>query len=288
MSRKPPVENGPEREAEREAPSLPRLIAIQSVPRSGSSWLGQIFKSAPQVAFRYQPLFSYAFKGRLGPASNRSACIRFFQDLRCTTDPFVLQKDSGIHPDYPQFPENVHASHLVMKEVRYHHILRNLMAQMPELRVIGLVRHPCAVLDSWIHAPREFKREWDIASQWRSGALKNQGRPEDFFGFDKWKEVAQLFLDLKAEHPVRMQVVRYADLNADPVGITKGIFEKCGLAFGTSTEAFIHASQSKDMDDTYSVYRKARPDDAWENRLAPEIAREVLEELGGSPLECFL
>ncbi len=273
---------------DKNAMTLPQLIAIQSVPRSGSSWLGQIFKSAPQVAFRYQPLFSYAFKGRLDPASSRPESLRFFQDLLHTGDPFVLQKDSGIHPDYPQFAEHSHVSHLVMKEVRYHHILPNLMAKLPELKVIGLVRHPCAVIDSWIHAPREFKPEWNVATQWRSGALKNQSRPEDFYGFDKWKEVAQLFLDLAEEHPGQMLLVRYADLNSDAIGITKDIFEKCGLPFGPATGEFIHASQSKDVDDTYSVYRKTRPDNGWKNRLAPEITREILQDLVGSPLEYFL
>ena len=34
-------------------------VAIFGVPRSGTSWLGQIFNSSPMVAYRFQPLFSY-------------------------------------------------------------------------------------------------------------------------------------------------------------------------------------------------------------------------------------
>lgn len=44
-------------------------IAIFGVPRSGTSWLGQLFNSSERVAYRYQPLFSYAFKGRLNENS---------------------------------------------------------------------------------------------------------------------------------------------------------------------------------------------------------------------------
>ncbi|MBK9627025.1 MAG: sulfotransferase [Flavobacteriales bacterium] len=165
-----------------------QLVSIQSVPRSGSSWLGQIFRSSDQVAFRFQPLFSYAFKGRLDPHSSREEILEFFEDIHRTDDDFVLQRDAAIHVDYPAVQEPATASHVVMKEVRYNNIVRNLLEQVPEIKVIGLVRHPCAVIDSWIHAPREFDPQWSIAEEWRLGAKKNQGRPEEFFGFDKWKK----------------------------------------------------------------------------------------------------
>ena len=266
----------------------PHIIAIQSVPRSGSSWLGQIFKSSPRVEFRFQPLFSYAFKGRLGPASSAEEIRRFFEDIQATTDDFVLQKDRSIHGDYPELEERSEVTHLVMKEVRYNHIVRNMVEQLPELKVIGLVRHPCAVLDSWIHAPREFKPEWTVEEQWRSGALKNQGRPEEFFGYDKWKEVAELFVELEASRPDQMKVVRYADLNADPIATVKDLFSFCGLECGPETESFIRASRSKEGTDANSVYRLERPDDAWKARLPGHISETIIADLMEGPLARFL
>ena len=265
-----------------------KIIAIQSVPRSGSSWLGQIFKSSPQVAFRFQPLFSYAFKDRLGPESAREECLRFFEDILRTNDEFILQRDPGIHVDYPEFSESAEATHLVMKEVRYNNILSNLMDRVPELKVVGLVRHPCAVIDSWIHAPREFSSEWNVEEQWRTGALKNLDRPEEFFGFNKWKEVARLFTALEARHPSGMKIVTYAELNAEPVSTVKDIFTFCGLEFGPATEAFIQASRSKEGRDANSVYRRVRPDAAWKTRLPTGIANTILNELRGGQLERFL
>lgn len=240
------------------------------------------------MAFRFQPLFSYAFKSRLGPQSTRQECLQFFEDILRTKDPFVLQQDPNIHVDYPAFAESARPTHVVMKEVRYNHILPNLMAVLPEIQVIGLVRHPCAVMDSWIHAPREFKPEWNVQEQWRSGALKNQGRQEEFFGFDKWKEVAGLFLQLEAHYPGRMKVVRYADLNAEPMATVRELFQFCGLAFGPATEAFIRSSRSADGGDANSVFRKARPDDAWTKRLDPAISGTILNELVNGPLARFL
>ena len=264
------------------------LIGIHGVPRSGTSWLAQIFRSCPSVLLRFQPLFSYAFKGRLTPVSSRDEILDFFDELRDTQDAFVLQKDPNIHVEYPEFEEQLAATHLVYKEVRYNHILRNLTAQVPELKLIGLVRHPCAVIDSWINAPREFKPEWSVDEEWRSGALKNQGRPEECFGFDKWKEVAELFLALEAELPGQVRVVRYADLNADPVRVVEELFAFCGLHFGSETRDFIGESRSRPGSDANSVYRLVRPDDAWRARLPKAIAESIIAELEGGPLARFL
>lgn len=264
-----------------------RLVTIQSVPRSGSSWLGQILKSAPGVQFRFQPLFSYAFKGVIGAGSTRSEILSFFEAILRTEDDFVLQR-SEVHVEYPEMAERTEVTHLVMKEVRYNNVVRNMLQQIPELKMVGLVRHPCAVIDSWIHAPREFKPEWSVEEQWRSGALKNQGRPEEFFGFDKWKEVAALFLQLKQEFPDQVHIVRYADLNDDTETTVRALFNFCGLPFGPETAAFIAASKSKQGRDANSVYRMARKDDAWKGRLPRSIADTVVGELEGTDLARFL
>ncbi|MCA9449370.1 MAG: sulfotransferase domain-containing protein [Candidatus Omnitrophica bacterium] len=267
---------------------LQNLVTIQSVPRSGSSWLGQIFRSSPQVAFRFQPLFSYAFKGRIGSDSSRVEILRFFNDIRDSEDDFIHQRDRAVHVEYPEFTESMNASHTVMKEVRYNNVVRNMVEQVPELKLIGLVRHPCAVLDSWFNAPREFKPEWSFEEEWRSGSKKNMGRPEEAFGFDKWKEVAQLFLDLEREKPDRVKVVRYARLNSDPMKVVADLFDFCELDFGQRTIDFIRQSRSKEGTDANSVYRLERADIAWKKRLPEHIIATVHEELSDGPLSAFL
>jgi hypothetical protein len=67
------------------------IVGIHGAPRSGTSWLGQLFNSSEHVAYRYQPFFSYAFKERLSVRSGALEIQRFFDDLRNTEDDFVLQ-----------------------------------------------------------------------------------------------------------------------------------------------------------------------------------------------------
>ena len=52
-------------------------VAIHGAPRSGTTWLGQIFNASPRTQYRYQPLFSYRFKGQLQPTSSASEVARF-------------------------------------------------------------------------------------------------------------------------------------------------------------------------------------------------------------------
>ena len=47
-----------------------KLIAIHSMPRSGSTWLGSIIDSHPHICYKHQPLFSYCLKGYLDETSD--------------------------------------------------------------------------------------------------------------------------------------------------------------------------------------------------------------------------
>ena len=61
-------------------------IAIHSVPRSGSSWVGQIFNSSQDVNFRFQPLFSYTFKDYLNQKSSLNDVNTFFDLINKSDD----------------------------------------------------------------------------------------------------------------------------------------------------------------------------------------------------------
>lgn len=265
-----------------------RVIAIHGAPRSGTSWLGQIFNSSPQVAYRFQPLFSYAFKSRIGPDSTRAEILAFFSDIHASRDDFLLQTDKLDSGAYPRFRKHENQDVLVYKEVRYHHILKNLLTLVPEVRVIGLVRHPCAVLNSWLRAPREFLPEWDVEREWRMAPSKNQGRPEEFYGFEKWMEVAQLFLELAQAYPDRFLLVRYVDLLRDTRRAVERLFSFTGLEISEQTLNFLDASGRADHPDTYAVFRRKGRDIAWKEELPTSIQNAVVDELRETPLAMFL
>ncbi len=264
------------------------VVFLHGVPRSGTSWLAQILNSSPSVAFRFQPLFSYAFKNRLNSESSRSDVNSFLQQVFLTSDQFILQKERVLDGSYPSFRKLLPATHLAVKHVRYHNLLEHLLHVHSGIRLVLMLRHPCSVINSWLRAPREFLPEWNTLTEWRFAEKKNCGRPEEFFGFEKWKEASRLFIKLASNYPERVKLVRYSRLNSDTQDTVAELFRFCGLEMTEQTQGFLNVSRSVEKSDTYSVFRKNNSDVKWKTQLEKEIAEAILNDLKGSDLEFLL
>tara|TARA_R110001583_G_scaffold18565_1_gene73745 strand:+ start:1889 stop:2701 length:813 start_codon:yes stop_codon:yes gene_type:complete len=264
-------------------------VAIHSVPRSGSSWLGEIINSSPEVVYKFQPLFSYAFKDALGVFSTTEDVSFFFQQLKASSNEFLDQtadRESGKKPVFQKRSPQV----IAYKEVRYHHILENMLAVDPSLKLVALVRNPLEVLASWHEAPREFRHDlgWSFKEEWRSGASKNAGRPEEFFGYDCWKEAAIIFHRLASIYPERVFLINYKDLTSDTYGYVKGLFRFVGLEFSSQTEKFIKHSTNQTVEGDYSIYKGRVNNKLWESVLSKDIIDFIFSDLEGSDLITYL
>jgi len=262
-------------------------IGIFGVPRSGTTWLSQIFNSHPDVALRFQPLFSYGHKGSLSADSSAEEIRSFFEEILYSQDAFTTMI-SEMQKNYPTFKKSASPTHIVFKETRYLHVIENILTQCSEIKIIGIVRNPLAVMASWILAPKEFNSEWDIDNEWRSAPSKNQNRPEEFYGFDKWKEIAEAFLRFKNQFPQQFLLISYDELNKVPLDTTKKIFNFCELEINDQVHKFLVDSKSRHDPDPYSVYRANASDKCWQNTLPDKIAKQIMLELKNTPLDIFL
>ena len=264
------------------------IIAIAGVPRSGTSWLGQIVESSPDVAYRYQPLFSYAFKDAVNEDSSKAEYEKFFAGIYQSSDGFLLQTDMREAHQYPRFQKLESPSRLAFKEVRYLYLLPKMLYHFANLKLLGIVRHPCGVMNSWLQNPKEFPPGSDRATEWRFGACKNQGRPENFFGYYKWKEAAHLFLDLAEKHPERVLIVKYEALVDDPPGVTASLFEFLDLRWSEQTRAFLAQSNAIHEENAYAVFKNRAVKARWRTELDPAIVQEIHDDLAGTRLQSFL
>lgn len=264
-----------------------KKVAIFGPPRSGTSWLSHIFNSHPDVVLRFQPLFSYGHKGALSEHSSREEIQEFFQAILNSTDPFTLMRADS-QKGYPSFMKSSNSTHLVFKETRYLQVVDNLLQAGDDVTVVGIIRNPLATLASWISAPKEFSADWDVREEWRLASKKNGGRPEEYFGFERWKQAANNFLRFEALYPERFRLVRYAELNQSPYKVISDLFRFCGLAMHPQVKDFIQQSQSQHDDDAYSIYRLASDDSRWRRVLPQHIVNAVLRELDPSPLREFI
>jgi len=264
-----------------------KKIAIFGVPRSGTSWLSQIFNSHQSVVSRFQPLFSYEHKGKLSERSTNREINTFFDEILNSHDDFALMK-ADVQKDFPKFKKSSTPTHLVFKETRYLHIVENLIRQSKDIKIVGIVRNPLATLASWINAPKEFKTEWSIIDEWYFAPSKNMNKKEEYFGYNQWKLTAESFLKFKEIYPDQFLLVQYSKLNINPVEEIQTIFNFCDLEICQQVIDFIRQSKSIHSDDPYSVYRGNANDNNWREILPDEIIETVKNELQNTPLDIFL
>jgi hypothetical protein len=264
-----------------------KVVYVAGVARSGTSWIGQILNSSPRVCFRFQPLFAYEFKGRVDEDSDRASYEQLFRDLFNTNAPFLTQADKQASGEYPKFEKNADADILVFKENRYQSVLEPMLRRVPFLQAVGIVRHPCAVLNSWRQNPKEFPPECDILREWRFGNCKNKGN-EDYFGYYKWKEVANLYLDLREKYPTRFALLRYEDAVGAPHQTISALFDFLNIPVGEATQQFLLDSMSSRNNSYYSVYRDINVADKWRSNLDRHIIDEIQADLASTRLEQFL
>jgi len=266
--------------------ALQNVVYVAGVARSGTSWIGQVLNSSPDVCFRFQPLFAYEFKDRVNEDSDPAEYDHLFQDMYNTESPFLTQADKRTSGDYPQFDKHSNPHTLIFKENRYQSVLEPMLRRVPYLKAVGIVRHPCAVLNSWYKSPKEFPPGAEILKEWRFGNCKNKGN-EDYFGYYKWKEVAHLYMDLRDKYPDRFMLLRYEDAVHDPLRTIPMLFDFLGIPFGETTQRFVRESTTTHEDSYYGVFKNKSVVDKWRSEFDPYIIKEIYADLADTRLERF-
>ncbi|MEM5564598.1 sulfotransferase domain-containing protein [Psychroserpens sp. AS72] len=263
------------------------ITGIHGVPRSGTSWLAQIFNASPEVTLKFQPLFSYAFKDQLNEMSSAEEITDFFNAIYASDDDFINMRDTELLKGYPHFMKSEEQPHLVFKHVRYHYVLPNIMNKNSKLKLILVVRNPMAVLSSWKNAPREFNKDWSFSKEWKLAQNKNVDRA-DYFGFNKWKEATNMFLTLEKAYPNRVKIITYKSILKNTLEVAEELYQFAEITFGEQCVKFIRESKTKQVDDPNSVYKVKSNDEAYKMDLAIEFQNEIIQNLKGTHLERFL
>lgn len=263
------------------------IIAIVGMPRSGTSWLGQIFDSSPNVAYRLEPIFSYAFKNWVAENSTKEDYERLFDGIYASQDAFMLQTDKRESGKYPVFSKRADPEFLVFKTTRFHHLLEDMLRYFDTMKMVSIVRNPCGAINSWINTPGEFPSTADPMKEWKTGACRKTAK-EEFWGFDDWKKVTLMHMDFEKRYPDRFKIIRYEELVRDALEKTKELFAFVGCELEEQTISFLSECHRKHCEDSYAVFKKKDVADRWKQTLPKEIRKEIISQIKGTPLEKFL
>jgi hypothetical protein len=261
-------------------------IGIHGAPRSGTTWLANIFNSSEYVAYRQQPLFSYEFKGFLDDKSTSSKIESFFTGIYKSNDDYLNQVQETKEGKVPEFSK-LDSTHIVYKEVRYHYLLDNLL-QNSDMKLLGIVRNPLSVLSSFFQAPAEFKEGWKMEEEWLQAERKNMNLPENYFGYLKWKELTEMFHGLHQKYGNKVTIITYNDLLTKTLPLVENLFKIYGLKLTQQTVDFINKSKTSDHLSPYSVFRNKQRDDKWKKIIPEKIVSSIFDDLNGSDLIQYL
>jgi len=261
---------------------------VAGMPRSGTTWLSQIFASSPDVRLKFCPLFSYEFKNALDETSTADDWAKLFRDVYDTKSEYLDQeylRRQGLVPEFTIKEE--HPKHLFIKSTRFHHLVPGILRLNTRIRFVHIVRHPCATIYSWLTNPYEFPPDADPMTEWRTGNCRKTG-PGEFWGFDDWKAVTSQALRLEETFPHRFRIIRYEDLVRETETCTENLFEFFGLPYEQQTRDFIEHAHARHDESNRSVFKNPELRKPWPNLLDPSIVTKCLAELKDTELERFL
>lgn len=255
-----------------------KIIGLHSVPRSGSSWLGSLIDSHPNVSYKFQPLFSNKYKDTISDFSSILEIENFFKTINLDKDDdFINLKSFKQNNLYPLFlKEKIKI--LCYKEVRYHYVLENFIEKMDVFKLVGIIRNPFEVLYSWYLAPSEFKRElnWNFQHEWLYAPLKNMNRKEEYNGFAKWLEVVNLFSQLKMKFPNKVLLISFYNLKKNTVDELQKVMEFIGLEIDKNQVEFFKTIKRNKINYDYRGVMNYNPKGKnWQEFINIKIQNEV-------------
>ncbi len=266
-----------------------KLIWVNGMPRSGTSWLSQIIASSENVNFKMAPLFSYKFKNSVDEMSTKEEWIIFFDNVFNTKDPFINQVERREKGDFFNFPKLTKQEFLCIKDVRYHEVIPTLLKYFSQIKIIHIVRNPCATISSWMNTEKEFKVDYNTKEdEWLTGKTRKINKSE-YWGFNDWLMLTKHYLKLCEKYPDNVYIVSYERLVDSPKEETKKIFNFCKLQYTAQTSNFLKLSQDKHEEGDYSVFKSAKiAKNKWRNFLNPEIAEQIIATTKEEGLTQFL
>ncbi len=157
---------------------FPKIRGIFGTGRSGSSWLGSIIDSHPQVAYRFEPFHRLSqlpdiseLRHRLEHEKCDNRDLHTVYQLLLTANPVIERppffpksfsrafgktwlrpvacKTQTFKLIYKKIYNAHHAPTIIFKEVTMETMMKNLLA-CTSIPVVYLVRHPCAVVSSML------------------------------------------------------------------------------------------------------------------------------------------
>lgn len=249
---------------------------------------------SPEVIGK-QPLFSKSYQSTAGLTVYRASVV-------------AAKAASRIRRHFPcvyrPTARNSERASVVWKSVESSGRLGTCIDALPGIRAIHLMRHPCGYVASVLrgHAARRFAGEapneddrWLLKLLLATRTGKQRGLTVDDLArltleerlAWRWVLIQEKVLADIGDSE-RVLTVRYEDVCAEPLAMTRRMFEFVGLDWQEQTERFVQSSTQANRSDYYSVFKNPHASaERWRSELAPDVIQRIQRVLHGSTLRRF-
>jgi len=266
---------------------LPQFPDKRTAPRYRDE-LERFLASLPQLrspkVVGKQPLFRKGYQSAAALCAYRASVI-------------VAKVASRVQSDFPcpyrPTAEGYDRARLVWKSIESPGRLGVCIEIFPEARAIHLMRHPCGYVASVLRgqAERRFRslqpgadEVWLLKPLLDTPAAKARGLELDAIERLSFEERMAWLWVLMQEKILadvagceRVLSVRYEDVCAEPLDMTRRMFEFTGLDWHPQTERFVRASSEATNTDYYSVFKSSRESaHRWSSELEPAVIERVM------------
>lgn len=216
-----------------------KFIFIVSAPRSGSTWLGNLFDSHPDVIYRHEPLARLAplIESEIGllhrlkhahgvSEGDRRDLLKLLQKAHPESDrPPFFKKSFSCHPTWFRFllwtaaikwgeffgiyemlfSRSLPGSVLVVKETGWSSHLESIVDGLQPTATLLLVRHPCAIIASVLRGIDSGLMR--VPDEKTKKAWYNHHQQNDFIINNKIKEKDVLQMETVTFWSLRLRVL---------------------------------------------------------------------------------
>ncbi len=277
-------------------PPLSPPLLILSLPRSGSSWAGDILGHAGNALYLREPLTQHALQldGAQGALRHQTAE---------TVSPVEAERAGCAFQGIPAFMSGVvrepaqwalsrrRGRRVVIKEVNP--FAADWLVESFRPRCLVLVRHPAAVADSFARLDWSGRQDLSEARRYLEAIGLEPPRIDaaDFWAVQGLIQGAALTaLARLAETRPAVRVARYETLCANPEAVFRELAEWAGLEWTATLEERLRTG-SRTVDagnDAYGTRRDSRRmPAAWRARVAPEDAARLRRVFGAFGLPWY-
>ena len=255
--------------ADRLSPPVRRPVLILSLPRSGSSWVGDVLGAARNALYLREPMNQLHLK-----SGGEETLIEFSADEVPQAYEEAARRIADADPHFPQGlgvvknrrrwrMKRSREARVVVKEVNP--LAIDWMLERLQPRLIFVVRHPAAVALSFVKLG------------WWGGEAGEERERHDWTKYGaRLAEVLNRSVD-SIERWRDSQVVQYEELCLSPVDGFRDLFDFAGLSWSEALEQeVLTRSVGGDRANTYSTSRDSREvSTAWRSEITEDALRDL-------------